>query len=125
MEIESDSPYTSSIFNDNKQLEEKEYDNISSSMYENKQPNEGNKANESIESPESALNEYYKLKSKYENEIMKSKKIIMNDSSLSSKEKRQKYLQLKPKCINCKRPGGTIFSVKYYKNEQDASGENK
>ena len=34
---------------------EKEYDNISSSMYENKQPNEGNKANESIESPESAF----------------------------------------------------------------------
>jgi hypothetical protein len=127
MEFESNTPATSSIFNDSKEPEEQENENSlnfllnrkSSSMSENKQSNEGNKINESIESPESALNEYYKLKNKYEGEIMKSKKIIMNDSSLSDKEKRQKYLQLKPKCINCKRPGGTIFSTKYYKNEDD------
>ena len=130
MEFESNTPATSSIFNDSKEPEEqKEEENEnslnfllnrkSSSMSENKQSNEGNKINESIESPESALNEYYKLKNKYEGEIMKSKKIIMNDSSLSDKEKRQKYQQLKPKCIFCKRPGGTIFSTKYYKNEDD------
>lgn len=128
MELESNnSQTTSSIFNDSKKSEEqKNNDSLnsilnrrSSSMSENKQPNKDNKVDESIESPESALNEYYKLKNKYENEIMKNKKIIMNDSSLSAKEKRQKYLQLKPKCINCKRPGGTIFSGKYYKNEDN------
>ena len=127
MEIETNNQSTSSIFNDSKKYEEQENENLSNSIFgntsssisENKEPNEGNKANESVESPESALNEYYKLKNKYEGDIMKNKKIIMNDSSLSAKEKRQKYLQLKPKCINCKRPGGTIFSSKYYKNEHN------
>lgn len=127
MEIEPNSNSTSSLFNDRKEYEEQENENISNSIFgntslpesENKEPNERKKDNESIESAESALNEYYKLKNKYEGEIMKSKKIIINDSSLSAKEKRQKYLQLKPKCINCKRPGGTIFSSKYYKNENN------
>jgi hypothetical protein len=66
------------------------------------------------ETPEFALNEYYKLKNKYEVENMKNKKKIMNNTTLSNKEKRQEYVKLKPKCINCKRPGGTIFSVKSF-----------
>jgi hypothetical protein len=78
-----------------------------------------------IESSETALNEYYKLKSKYEAEIMKNKKTIMNNSTLSSKEKRQEYLKLKPKCINCKRPGGTIFSVNYSPVKKNENIENE
>ncbi len=66
------------------------------------------------ETPEYALNEYYKLKNKYELENMKNKKKIMNNTTLSNKEKRQEYVKLKPKCINCKRPGGTLFSVKSF-----------
>jgi hypothetical protein len=66
------------------------------------------------ETPEFALNEYYKLKNKYEVENMKNKKKIMNNTTLSNKEKRQEYVKLKPKCINCKRPGGTLFSVKSF-----------
>jgi hypothetical protein len=66
-----------------------------------------------IESPEAALNEYYKLKNKYETDIMQNKRAIIN-SNLSPQEKRQEFLKLKPKCINCKRPGGTIFSVKNF-----------
>jgi hypothetical protein len=128
MELESNRNSTSSIFkkSESSKEQEKSEDSLdfllngtSSSISETKPPNGVNKNTETVESPESALNEYYKLKNKYENEIMKNKKIIMNDSSLSAKEKRQKYLQLKPKCINCKRPGGTIFSVKYYKNEDN------
>jgi hypothetical protein len=128
MEFESNSKSTSSLFNSREPSKEQESEdslNIllnqsSSSISESKAAHkEDNKTNELIESAESALNEFYKLKNKYENEIMKNKKIIMNDISLSAKEKRHKYLQLKPKCINCKRPGGTIFSVKYYKNEDN------
>jgi hypothetical protein len=48
------------------------------------------------------------------NEKTVGKKKIMNNSTLSRKEKRQDFLKLKPKCINCKRPGGSIFSVKSY-----------
>lgn len=75
--------------------------------------------NVTIESAESALNEYFKLKSKYENEVMQNKRKIINNPLLSPKEKRQAYLKLKPKCINCKRPGGSIFSVKSFPLDEE------
>jgi hypothetical protein len=62
-----------------------------------------------------ALNEYFKLKFKYENQINTNKKKIINNPTLSNREKRSEYLKLKPKCINCKRPGGTIFKTGYIK----------
>jgi hypothetical protein len=72
-----------------------------------------------VESVESAINEFYKLKNKYETEILKNKKKIINNRDLSSKEKRNEYQKLKPKCINCSRPGGTIFSIKYHDAKKD------
>jgi len=59
-----------------------------------------------------AFNEYYKLKNKYENEFYKDKQKIIKSKTMSWKEKRNNFKQLKPKCINCKRPVGTIFSIK-------------
>lgn len=59
---------------------------------------------------ETILNEYYKLKSKYEYENDKNKKSIINNKELSKREKQQEFQRLKPKCINCKRVGGTIFT---------------
>jgi hypothetical protein len=58
-----------------------------------------------------ALNEYFKLKQNYETQITANKKKIINNPTLSNREKRSEYLKLKPKCINCKRPGGTIFKT--------------
>jgi hypothetical protein len=60
-----------------------------------------------------ALNDYFKLKNNYETQIMTNKKKIMNNVHLSNREKRSEYTKLKPKCIHCKRPGGTIFSTTY------------
>jgi len=60
-----------------------------------------------------ALNEFFKLKSKYEIQIMTNKKKIINKNFLSKREKKTEYNKLKPKCINCKRPGGTLFSNLY------------
>jgi len=57
------------------------------------------------------LNEYFKLKQKYEAEIGANKKKIINNTTLSNREKRHEFMKLKPKCINCKRPGGTIFKI--------------
>jgi hypothetical protein len=60
-----------------------------------------------------AINEFYRMKGKYE-EYVYSKYIqpLINDKSLSKKEKKQAYSKLpKPECINCKRNVGTIFSV--------------
>lgn len=59
-----------------------------------------------------AFNEYYKLKNKYENDYNKDKQKIIKNKLMSWKEKRNEFKQLKPKCINCKRPVGTIFSIK-------------
>ena len=61
-----------------------------------------------------ALNEYFKLKQKYENQIAANKKKIINNQALSKREKRTEYLKLKPKCINCQRPGGSKFSIHYF-----------
>jgi hypothetical protein len=61
-----------------------------------------------------ALNEYFKLKLKYEDKIMENKKKIMNNTTLSNREKRVEYLKLKPKCVNCGRPGGTKFQNIYF-----------
>ena len=62
-----------------------------------------------------SLNEYFKLKLKYETQLLTNKKKIVNNQSLSNREKRNEYLKLKPKCINCKRPGGTIFKIIFFK----------
>jgi hypothetical protein len=43
------------------------------------------------------------------------KKKIINNPTLSNREKRVEYLKLKPKCINCKRPGGTRFNTTFFK----------
>jgi len=66
-----------------------------------------------------AFNEYYKLKNKYENDYNKDKQKLIKNKTMSWKEKRNEFKQLKPKCINCKRPVGTIFSIKKSDNPND------
>jgi hypothetical protein len=68
-----------------------------------------------------SLNEYFKLKQKYEADIGANKKKIINNSTLSNREKRNEFMKLKPKCINCKRPGGTIFKILF--NNEDSTVE--
>jgi len=66
-----------------------------------------------------ALNEYFKLKNKFEHELEFIKKKIINNQILSKKEKRIEFLKIMPKCINCKRPSkkGTIFSTIYHNSD--------
>jgi hypothetical protein len=59
-----------------------------------------------------ALNTYYGLKSQYEKNMAKEKNKIINTPGLSWREKRREFLRIKPKCINCKRPLGTIFKTR-------------
>jgi len=58
-----------------------------------------------------AIEDYYKLKNEYDTKIGKQRKKIRNDKTLNKKERRRKMLAIVPKCINCGKPGGTIFSV--------------
>ena len=62
------------------------------------------------ESYNDALEKYYSLKNEYQTEKDKQVVKIRNESLLSVKEKRSMFSALKFKCINCKRPVGTIFS---------------
>ena len=58
-----------------------------------------------------SIHEYFKLKQEYENDLYKMKKKVY--SSVTNKKKAiKKTKMVKPKCINCKRPVGTIFSKK-------------
>lgn len=59
------------------------------------------------------LQEYYKLKTLFDERMTNMKKEISKGKS--KKEKRKKYLELKPKCISCNTPSkiGTIFSVQF------------
>ena len=68
------------------------------------------------ESIENAVNEFYKLKDAYERSIANSRSKIVKSRSLSLKEKRDLIKKIQPLCINCKRPGGSIFSVKFNKD---------
>ena len=77
--------------------------------------------------PKDALNEFFKLKNKFENDVNAFKKKIINNSTLSKKEKRTEFLRLKPKCVNCHRPSkkGTIFSIVYNPETEKMSAYRK
>lgn len=59
-----------------------------------------------------ALDKYYEMKDQYETSINNEKKKIIAIPNLSWKEKRIKYAELRPKCVNCGRPVGSVFSCK-------------
>lgn len=54
---------------------------------------------------------FYKLKGRYDKEGDKIKQKIINRNDLTMAEKRDLFQTQKRKCINCKRPVGTIFKT--------------
>jgi len=58
-----------------------------------------------------SIDKYYKMKDEYESGIKKKVDAIRKDDTKSLKEKRNEFKKLKPLCLLCKRPGGTIFST--------------
>jgi hypothetical protein len=78
---------------------------------ENKEDeNEEDTAENEIEYRE-ALNEYFKMKQLYEEKTFKAKSEAYNRGKTKN-EKKRLVLQVKPKCIHCQRPVGTLFSLK-------------
>ena len=61
------------------------------------------------EDTSNAIDEYYKLKQKYESNIERKKQKIISNQSLTTKAKQQKIKEIRTTCINCGKPGGTIF----------------
>lgn len=58
-----------------------------------------------------SIDEYYKLKKRYENSIKKMKSKIIKDQGLSKTQKKTMFnaIQEKIQCIHCKNKGGTLF----------------
>jgi len=76
------------------------------------------------EQPEKRVNyiegiyNYFQLKSKYESAVKAAQKKAFGDAidrGESKKTARKIVAEIKPKCINCKRPVGTIFETKNHK----------
>ncbi len=55
------------------------------------------------------FDEYYKLKDAYETSVRNQKLDVLKKKA-GKKDIRKRLLSLKPKCVNCKREGGSIFS---------------
>jgi hypothetical protein len=74
-------------------------------------PKKTHKASETIvyDDPDEAFDNYYKLKTEYEDSIKNAIKKIMNSEKMPRQERIKKARQLAPKCVSCGRPGGTIF----------------
>jgi hypothetical protein len=58
------------------------------------------------------LAQYYELKQKYQERIDNKKNKIRKSKVLTTKEKRVQYKKIVPKCVNCDKPGGTLFEEK-------------
>lgn len=61
---------------------------------------------------EKEINDFYKLKAKYDEKISKIKQKIKNKNTLTKKDKQKEFRNIQFKCVNCNRPGGTLFEIK-------------
>jgi hypothetical protein len=75
--------------------------------------NDDDKNTEEELSYSDSLTKYFELKSKYDKNVLKMKKIIYEKYATSNKQKmKRKMAELKAPCIYCKRKVNSIFSIK-------------
>lgn len=66
------------------------------------------------------FDEYYKLKDAYENSIKAQRFDILKQKkkkNVTEQDIRKKLMKLKPKCINCQKEGGSLFSSAFDEKE--------
>jgi hypothetical protein len=81
--------------------------------YQEMHPTEREKLNEDKQNYTEAIYEYFKLKNMYESKLYENRKDVYKSRVKNGKNVARKLaLQVKPSCINCNRPVGTIFSIK-------------
>ena len=69
--------------------------------------------------PIEAINEFYKLKNKYETKHYEKYVQPIVTSNISKREKRVAYSKLpKHKCVNCERNVGTIWDIKVFEDDR-------
>lgn len=66
------------------------------------------------------IHTFYKLKRTFDEKQEETKMSIIKNKSLSKREKRARFLEIKPKCINCNHPSknGTLFTIHYSKSTE-------
>ena len=106
--IENLPPSIVDFKSENNPFIEIDYANLHSSKEKNDQEKTDDDNEKKINYIESLL-EYFKLKNNYEEKNFKEKKKIY-DKYISKKEKKKNMAKWVPKCIQCKQPGGTLFS---------------
>ena len=57
-----------------------------------------------------AMEEYYKLKHEYDDQVSKAKRKIIKDKTKDKQQKKQELAAIRTKCINCGKVGKMIFS---------------
>ena len=72
----------------------------------------GSKTSSSQVNMEKEVNDFYKLKAKYNEKISKIKQKVKNKNTLTKKDKQKEFRNIQFKCVNCNRPGGTLFEIK-------------
>jgi hypothetical protein len=86
-----------------------EAEDINEEVIQQEEPNSNPSKKEDIDK----LQTFYYLKSKYEmDKHERCNQKILIDKTTSIKKKRWQFARCKPKCINCKRSVGSIFSIK-------------
>ena len=74
---------------------------------------------------EKEINDFYKLKAKYDEKILKIKQKIKNKNTLTKKDKQKEFRNTQFKCVNCNRQGGTLFEIKKNKLNALCGANNK
>lgn len=82
------------------------------SVVPNMEDNEKDNDDERAKDYEKNLNKYFQMKKKYDDELYQMKLAIYQ--TYSKKEAKKRIANVKPKCIKCKRPGGTLFKYEDY-----------
>tara|TARA_A100001015_G_C15040444_1_gene739258 strand:+ start:2894 stop:3778 length:885 start_codon:yes stop_codon:yes gene_type:complete len=71
------------------------------------------------------IDNFYKLKAKYNERLSKIKQNIKNKETLTKKDKQMEFKNTQFKCINCNKPGGTLFEIKNNKLRAICGATNK
>lgn len=64
-----------------------------------------------VKEQQTEIDNFYKLKNTYDTQYANDVSKIINNTSLSESDKRERVRLIVRRCVNCKKPGGTIFEV--------------
>ena len=98
---------------------------LSKSKYDTTPNSKSKSKSLSISGLDKEIDDFYKLKAKYNERLSKIKQKIKNKETLTKKDKQKEFKNTQFKCINCNKPGGTLFEIKNNKLRAICGASNK